>query len=80
MFDPFEPEIRGVGASPGIAIGPVEVIETQAVVLHPVEDPVLAVAAAQVRVRDRLAALADSSEASGGREAGEVLRLSLIHI
>ena len=74
MFDPFEPEIRGVGASPGIAIGPVEVIETQAVVLHPVEDPVLAVAAAQVRVRDRLAALADSSEASGGREAGEVLR------
>jgi len=74
MFNPFKGEIRGIGASPGIAIGPVVLIETQAVVLHDLDEPIPALKAAQARVRDRLTTLASSAERSGGQEAAEILR------
>ncbi len=65
--------MRGVGASPGIALGPVITIDVASVELPPLDEPLVAIAASASAVSAHLSALSDTTRASGRDDAADVL-------
>ncbi|MEM8924618.1 MAG: phosphoenolpyruvate--protein phosphotransferase [Actinomycetota bacterium] len=66
--------VRGTGASAGIAIGPLLVLEHESVEVPDHPDPAAAVAGAVAEVAADLRARAEAAEAADRAEAGEVLK------
>ena len=67
-------ELRGLAASPGIAMGPVVLIDDRRIPIPDLADPAGAFAAATREVSSDLARLAEQAESAGREEAAEVLR------
>ncbi len=68
-------DLAGVGASPGVAIGPVVVVGGgEAVTLDQIADPIPALEASSANVSKKLATLADDARGAGREEAGDVLQ------
>lgn len=65
--------LQGVGASPGIAIGPAVTISTGEVTLSDIAEPMPAIEAAAGRVSERLSQLSKDAREAGRDEAGDVL-------
>lgn len=65
--------ILGVGASPGIAVGPVISITTSAVELPPITEPLDAIASSATSVSAHLSTLSDTTRAAGRDDAADVL-------
>jgi len=66
-------ELHGVGASPGVAIGPVVAITTDDVALADVGAPLEAIATSGAAVAEKLRALSATARESGREEAADVL-------
>lgn len=66
-------ELHGVGASPGVATGPVLALTQDDVTLGEIDDPGAAIAASGTAVAAQLSALSDSARANGRDEAADVL-------
>lgn len=66
-------ELHGVGASPGIATGPVVALVHEDVTLDQIADPVSAITASGSAVSAQLSALSVSARESGREEAADVL-------
>ena len=66
-------QLHGVGASPGIAVGPVVTAATTAVTLDALDDPIAAITASAGRVSEKLASLSADAKSAGRDEAGDVL-------
>lgn len=73
MSEQSAPAGHGVGASPGIAVGPVVAITTEAVELDTIADPSAAIEASSANVSAQLGALSASTRESGRDEAADVL-------
>ena len=73
MTEQAIPAGHGVGASPGIAVGPVVAITTEEVELDTIDDPSAAIEASSANVSAQLAALSASTRESGREEAADVL-------
>lgn len=67
-------ELRGLAASPGIALGPVVLIDDRQTPIPDLADPLSAFAVAAREVSSDLARLAEQAEAAGREEAAGVLR------
>lgn len=65
--------IRGVGASPGIAFGPVITIDVASVELPHLDEPLVAIAASASAVSAHLSELSESTRTSGREDAADVL-------
>ncbi len=65
--------IRGVGASPGIALGPVITIDVETVELPELAEPLVAIAASASAVSTHLSRLSESTRSSGREDAADVL-------
>ena len=66
-------ELQGVGASPGLAVGPVVAVGAVEVTLTELDDPIPAIQASATRVSAKLSSLSDDAKAAGRDEAGDVL-------
>ena len=66
-------QLHGVGASPGIAVGPVVTAITATVTLEGIDDPIPAITESAGRVSQKLSSLSADAKAAGREEAGEVL-------
>ena len=71
---PTPPTLTGVGASPGLAIGPVRLVERIEAVVPTVDDPKAALDEAVTVVSAQLEAAAERATSAGRGEAGDVLR------
>lgn len=67
-------EMKGVGASPGVAVGPVVAITTESVTLDAIENPVDAIGASGAAVASNLKALSEKARGDGRAEAADVLQ------
>ena len=67
-------EIMGVGASPGIAVGPVVAITTEEVTLEATDNPIDAIATSGAAVATNLKALSEKARGDGRAEAADVLQ------
>lgn len=65
--------IRGVGASPGVALGPVITIDVASIELPEIDEPLVAIAASSSAVSAHLSALSASTRAAGREDAADVL-------
>lgn len=66
-------QLHGVGASPGIAVGPVVTALVSAVTLDAIDNPIPAITASAGNVSKKLASLSAEAKAAGRDEAGDVL-------
>jgi len=66
-------ELHGVGASPGIAVGPVVSVAAAEVTLTALDDPIPAITESASRVSAKLSSLSADAKAAGRDEAGDVL-------
>lgn len=64
----------GVGASPGVAIGPVVSVVVEAVELTDIENPIESIGASATRVSQKLKELSDSTREAGRPDAADVLQ------
>ena len=64
----------GVGASPGVAIGPVVSVVVESVELTDIENPIDAIGASATRVSAKLKQLSDQTREAGRDEAADVLQ------
>ena len=67
------PDLHGVGASPGIAVGPVISIDAGEVTVDHIADPLQAIAASAARVSTQLAQLSEQTKTAGRDDAADVL-------
>ena len=67
-------ELHGVGASPGVAVGPVVAISTEEVTLEDIDDPKAAIAASSSSVASKLRELSSKARGDGRGEAADVLQ------
>lgn len=67
-------EMHGVGASPGVAVGPVVAISTEAVTLENLDDPIAAITASSGAVATKLRDLSAKAQGDGRDEAADVLQ------
>lgn len=70
---PSPTTVLGVGASPGIAVGPVISITTEAVELPSIAEPLEAISSSAAAVSAHLSALSDTTRSSGREDAADVL-------
>ena len=67
-------DLAGVGASPGVAIGPVVVVGSDSVTLDQIDDPIPQLETSAANVSAKLGALADDARSAGREAAGDVLQ------